>query len=82
MLCQACAESEERPESEVRPEAEETPEGRSEAPGDSNQLCSRCGDLLGPQGMELHARRKKSQLEKFGLAGSRRLLRKRKDPRG
>jgi hypothetical protein len=28
--------------------------------------------------MELHARRKKSQLEKFGLAGARRLLRKRK----
>jgi len=39
----------------------------------SDQLCARCGDLVGRDEIERHARKKESQLEKFGL-GRRRLL--------
>jgi len=36
----------------------------------ADQLCSRCADLLG-RDIERRARNKESQLEKFGLAGTR-----------
>jgi hypothetical protein len=62
--------------SEESPRKSERRSARTRGGGD--HLCARCGELLGREEMELHARRKKSQLEKFGLAGARRLLRKRK----
>ena len=55
---------------------------RARLRGGSDQLCARCGELLGAGAIEIRARRKKSQLEQFGLAGSRRLLRRRTDTRG
>ena len=67
MLCGACAVS-----------IGKNGRSRSRSHGASDQLCSRCGDLLGRDEIEFHTRRKKSQLEKFGLSGARRLLRKRK----
>ena len=78
MLCRTCEESVEKGESE-----EERPalSRRRKAP-DRDQLCSRCGDLLGHDEMELRAQRKKSQLAKFGLAGKRKPLLKRKDNSG
>lgn len=69
MLCRACAE-----------DYGKGARRRVRSRGGSSQLCVRCGDLLGAE-MELSARRKKSQLEQFGLAGWRRLLRKRNDIR-
>lgn len=65
MLCRACADN--HGNGDLR---------RTRPRGGSDQLCARCGDLLGAGEMEFHARSKKSQLEKFGLTGSRQLLRK------
>ena len=67
MLCSACAVS-----------IGKNGKSRSRSRGASDHLCSRCGDLLGREEMEFRTRSKKSQLEKFGLSGARRLLRKRK----
>jgi hypothetical protein len=50
---------------------------RSEAPPEqavSDQLCTRCGHLLGPENTEKNVNRKESQLERFGLSGPRRSL--------
>ncbi len=75
MLCRACGESKQKGvEQEDRPERRRS---RSRHPV-RDQLCSRCGELLGREEMALHALRKKSQLAKFGLAGKRRPLLKRK----
>jgi len=76
MLCRACEES-----NEQGVEQEEQPEPRRPRPRRAparDHLCSRCGELLGREEMELRALRKKSQLAKFGLAGKRRPLLKRK----
>jgi hypothetical protein len=70
MLCRTCEESIQRGDRR-RPRSRRVPD----------QLCACCGDLLGHEEIELHARRKKSQLEKFGLAGRLRLLLRRKDSR-
>ena len=77
MLCRACEESIEKGEQEEEP----APPRRRARPA-RDQLCSRCGDLLGHEEMELRAQRKKSQLAKFGLAGKRRAILKRKDNSG
>jgi hypothetical protein len=49
-----------------------------------DQLCSRCGKLVGPEDTVKKVRDKHSQLERFGLAGKRKPLlepkRRRKDP--
>jgi hypothetical protein len=39
-----------------------------------DQLCSRCGRLLGPEDTVKRVRDKHSQLARFGLAGTRRSL--------
>jgi predicted amidophosphoribosyltransferase len=44
---------------------------------DGEQLCSRCGLLLGSDHIVKRVRRKLSQLAQFGLAGTRRPLLKR-----
>jgi hypothetical protein len=82
MLCHNCAESLDTSGSEESSDSNEAESSeKRRRRSRSDQLCSRCGELLGPTETEIHARRKKSQLEKFGLAGTRRLLRKRKDRR-
>lgn len=72
MLCCACTESIQRGERRRH---------RSRRGPPSDQLCARCGGLRGGE-MELRALRKKSELAKFGLEGSRRPLLKRNDNRG
>jgi hypothetical protein len=42
----------------------------------SDQLCTRCGHLLGTEATEKKLHRKQSQLERFGLSGHRRPLTK------
>ena len=79
MLCRACEEvtanaEKRRRNTDIRP-----PRIRPQAVPD--QLCSRCGDLLGRDEIERRARKKQSQLEKFGLDGSRRPLLRRRDTR-
>ena len=78
MLCRACEESVEQGQ-ELPEEAPEPKRPRSRRRASDAQLCSRCGDLLGQEEMELRALKKKSQLAKFGLAGKRKALLKRKD---
>jgi hypothetical protein len=81
MLCRACEESVGKGEEQSN-EAPEPRRPRSRRRASDAQLCSRCGDLLGQEEMELRALRKKSQLAKFGLAGKRRPLLKRRDHSG
>jgi hypothetical protein len=77
MLCRTCGESIEK--DEEQPEQPERRRSRSRRAPASAQLCSRCGELLGHEELELRAQRKKSQLAKFGLAGKRRPLLQRKE---
>ncbi len=79
MLCRACEEltaktERRRRNTDIRPL-------RTRPRGVRDQLCSRCGELLGRDEIERRARKKQSQLEKFGLDGSRRPLLRRKDTR-
>jgi len=75
MLCRTCQET----------ELAETPvkdDGVADAGDDAGGLCSRCGRLRTPEDLVQRARDKHSQLEGFGLAGTRRSLldrRRRKD---
>src|SRR5947208_11648119 len=79
MLCRSCEELMAKDERRRRTTDIRPPRVRPR--GVPDQLCSRCGDLLGRDEIERRARKKQSQLEKFGLAGSRRALLKRKDQR-
>jgi hypothetical protein len=79
MLCRACEENDSRTlreerRDEIRPPA---PKKREKSDG----LCSRCGHLLGPEDMTRRVQAKESQLKRFGLAGERGSLLKRK-PKG
>ena len=84
MLCQACVEAESREireerRAELRPPPETPP---PEQPKTSDQqLCSRCGHLIGPAELVKRAEDNHSLLERFGLAGKRSALLKRK-PKG
>jgi len=94
MLCRVCQDGESRGIKEERREtlrdAPPTPIKRPEKPPETppektktrgrvrDQLCSRCGHLLGPEDMEKRVKDKQSQLARFGLSGSRSALLKRK----
>ena len=94
MLCRVCQDSDPRGIKEERRatlrDAPQTPEKRPEKPPETlpekpktrgrvrDQLCSRCGHLLGPEDMEKRVKDKQSQLARFGLAGKRGALLKRK----
>ena len=70
MLCRACQEMGLR-------------ERRAEQPDETDELCSRCGDLRAPESLVKRARDKLSQLARFGLAGTRGALldrRRQEDP--
>lgn len=78
MLCHACEEQTAKPEKRRRTTDIRPP--RVKPRGVSDQLCSRCGDLLGRDEIERRARKKASQLAKFGLNGSGKpLLKKEQD---
>jgi len=49
-------------------------ERRAEQPDETDELCSRCGDLRAPESLVKRARDKLAQLARFGLAGTRRVL--------
>lgn len=76
MLCQSCEAL--ATEAEPQPSTEPVAERPESVP---DQLCSRCGQLIGREETERRARKKASQLEKFGLAGKRRSLLKPKEPK-
>ena len=94
MLCRVCQDSDPRGIKEERRatlrDAPQTPEKRPEKPPETlpekpktrsrvrDQLCSRCGHRLGPEDMEKRVMDKQSQLARFGLAGKRGALLKRK----
>jgi len=92
MLCRVCQESDSRTIKEerrgplrvLRPVAPASPPSpeKSKARGRvRDQLCSRCGHLLGPEDMEKRVKDKQSQLERFGLAGAKGALLKKRKPR-
>jgi len=90
MLCRVCQDSDPRGIKEERRATlrdasqtpTRTPEKLAEKPKTRgrvrDQLCSRCGHLLGPEDMEKRVKDKQSQLARFGLAGKRGALLKRK----
>lgn len=64
MLCRACQE----PKPRV---SDRTNRDRSRDLPIPDELCSRCGRLVGPEDTVKRVRAKHSQLERFGLAGKR-----------
>jgi hypothetical protein len=89
MLCRACVEVESgggaRRERHAQRRKAATVANRDRRRGGRipDQLCSRCGRLLGPEDTVKRVRDKHSQLARFGLAGTRRSLlgRKRREDR-
>jgi hypothetical protein len=63
MLCRAC---EEAVAETAEPQAQPKPERRRRT---SDQLCDRCGHLLGADELQQQAAKKRSELAKFGLDG-------------
>ena len=70
MVCRTCEERRAEP-----PAGEPEKVERRGPVGD--QLCSRCGNLLGPKDMVKRLKDKQSQLARFGLNGARGALFKR-----
>lgn len=68
MLCADCEATEQRINIDAAQEGEIP-----------DQLCSRCGHLVGTDEVVQRVHRKQSQLARFGLAGSRDALLKRRE---
>jgi hypothetical protein len=68
MLCRECTAVEQRINVDTAQEAEIP-----------DQLCSRCGHLIGTAEVVQRVHKKQSQLARFGLAGSRDALLKRRE---
>ena len=89
MVCRTCQEKQAGDGGEVsRRERRKSAAPPSPPPAKSDrrvrdQLCSRCGRLVGPEDTARRVRAKQSQLARFGLTGSRSPLleRKRKEDR-
>ena len=72
MLCRSCEEA----------EAPRRREDQEQVEAEPDQLCSRCGQLLGPKALVKRAKDKNTQLERFGLAGRKRRLLERRRKKG
>lgn len=75
MLCRGCDATEQQDA------PEEQGESREESTPIPDQLCSRCGHLIGADDVVRRVRKKESQLARFGLSGPRRALLKRREDR-
>jgi hypothetical protein len=73
MLCEACEASSRSTDEPKEPLPSKEPV--------QDQLCSRCGQLLGTDAVDQRVKRKQSQLARFGLAETRHPLLNRRGDR-